>query len=624
MIARVVAELRRRNVFRVAGIYVVVGWLLLQVVIAIEAPLQLPAWTDTLIIVLLGVGLPVAIVLAWAFELTPEGIKAEHAVADGERITPQTARTLDYVVLAGFVLVAAMIVSDRLRPEPPVVVDPATAQPTAPHESPPAAVSAQAGDTAPPSPPAASIAVLPFADLSPGNDQQYFSDGMSEEILNVLARINGLKVASRTSAFQFRSTAAGIPAIARELGVRHVLEGGVRRSGDAIRVTAQLIDAQGDVHLWSDTFDATLNAENVFAIQDQIATAIVAALHERLGPDIAEATPASPVRTSQVEAYELFLKGRALFQARRNLGEADRLLEEALAIDPRFAEALAIRAAIHQLGGDYGAVLGDERAARRKGREFAAAALAIDPNNSLAHAITALIHFFDRQEGLGAVDYATIFAGYERSLALDPGNANALNWLGITYAHVGNNAKAVEVHTRCVEIDPALAACRSNLAGELLGLGRREEAAAVVDAAIDAGALAVGPGQMLLLAELQRRDAFLLLSLNVPALRGLRGFNALYTAMSQPGGDDRAIATELRTLLEANKGSSRVYSLLNALGDYSRPPLFVMHWIPLMKPYRESPEFREYMRASGVLDYWRQTGFPPQCRPLGAEDFACD
>lgn len=623
-------ELKRRNVFRVAGVYAVVAWLLVQVVVAVEAPLSLPAWTDTLVIVLFAVGFPVAMILAWAFELTPEGVKLTADVPAGESVAARTGRKLDYAILAGLALVAAMFIYDRLTPDAASALRDAELRSASQGEE--TALPDEASQRAAVSqdaPPDASIAVLPFADMSPAKDQEYFSDGVAEEILNVLARVDGLKVASRTSSFQFRNSESGIPAIAAELGVRHVLEGSVRKSGDAIRVTAQLIDAKTDAHLWSETFDRTLTAENVFAIQDEIASAIVAALHERIGGVIAAAAPASSVRTSDVEAYELFLKARALFQARRNLGEADGLLMEALAIDPKFADALAIRAAIHQFGGEYGARFADERSERAKGREFAAEALKIAPDNSLALAITALSDLYDHIEGYGTEDYAKIFAAFDRALAIEPRNANALNWLGIAHNYLGEHEKAEQVHRRCIEVDPALAACRSNLVMELMAQGRRKEAEAVLDAAIDRGVFAVGPGQMLLFAELKRRDAFLLLSLNVPALRGFHKFNALYDALADPAGDDRALAAELKALIAENDGSQRVNSLLNALGDYQAPTLITVQWLDALTGYRRSPEFKAHMRASGADQYWRRNGYPPQCRAVGPQtagnsDFECE
>jgi hypothetical protein len=360
----------------------------------------------------------------------------------------------------------------------------------------------------------------------------------------------------------------------------------------------------------------------VFAIQDEIAAAVVAEIREEIGVEVGEAAPA-PVPTADVDAYELYLRGRALFQSRRSLDEADRLLEQAIERDPQFADALAIRAAIYQFGGEYGALTGDDREARRTGRAFAEQALAINPENSLALAITALSHHFDNIEGLGSESYENIFAGFERALELDPNNSNALNWLGLARTHVGENDQAAAAHRRCIEVDPSLSACHSNLAVDLVSLGRTEEANAVVDAAVDSGAFPVGPAQMMLLAELRRRDAFLQLSLNLPGLRGFRKFNALYDVMTGVS-DDPRIADEVEALLTENQASARAYSLLNVLGEYARPPLITVTWIDLMAPYRRSPEFKEHVSASGLPDYWRRHGFPQWCRPVGERDFECE
>lgn len=624
-------ELQRRNVFRVAGVYAVVGWLLTQVSSALENALSLPGWFDAVIVSALLIGFPIALVLAWAFEMTPEGVKRTANVAEGQSIASKTGRMLDYAVLAGVALVAAIFIYDRVTPERPAAA-PGADQ----HEDQSAALTgletatAQgvASKTPASAPPAASIAVLPFADLSPGKDQEYFSDGMAEEILNVLAKIDGLTVAARTSSFAFKGQETlGIPAIARELGVRHVLEGSVRKSGDAIRITAQLIDSASDAHLWSETFDRKLTAENVFAIQDEIAAAIVTALRERLGAEVGDAAPVA-VQTHNVDAYGLYLKARALFQARRDLGQADALLADALKIDPAFADALSIRAAIHQFGGEYGMAFSDEASARKQGRAFADQALAIDANNSLANGIAGLGRLYDGIEGAGVIDFEAIFAGFDRALALDPRNANTLNWQGIAYGYVGDNERAALSHRRCIEADPALAACRSNLAIELLSLGRKEEAAAVVDAALDNGAFAAGPGQVILFAELRRRDAFLLVALSVPGLRGFHDFNALYDALIDPR-EDKALAAEIKSLFAVNKASSRANILLTALGDYEEAPLVIAHWIDAMRGYRRSPEFKAHMKARSVDAYWRKHGFPPQCKPVGPQtadsgDFECD
>ena len=624
---RLIAELRRRNVIRVAGVYAVVGWIVAQVATLLETSLELPSWFDGVIVAALLLGLPLALILAWAFELTPEGMKLTGSLPEAD-VAAQKSRKVDYAILCGIALVAVLFIVERVMPPPTIAARSAdvgsgvAASASGADSQARDASSAVATPIGPP--PAASIAVLPFADLSAEKDQQYFSDGIAEEILNVLARIDGLKVASRTSAFQFRSAAAGIPAIAGELGVRHVLEGSVRKAGNRVRITAQLIDASTDEHLWSETFDRTLTAEDLFAIQDEIAAATVAALRTKLGGAMAESAPAAPVRTTKVEAYELFLEARALFQARRDLGAADGLLARAIEIDPKFADALAIRAGIHQFGGEYGAKLGDERAARAEGRVFAEQALAIDEKNSLAIAVSALSHLYDHIEGIGEEDFDKIFAGLERALALDPKDSNALNWLGIANSFVGKHKKAVEIFKRCVEVDPMIAACRSNLAMGYLSLGRLDAASAVVDASLDAGAISVSPGMLAALVDLKRRDAFLFQAVNSPALRGWRKFGALYDAMSHPGEDHRALAVELKAFFVATEASIRAYSLLNAIGDYERPMLLTYHWIPAMRTYRRSPEFKAHMTASGLPDYWRKHGFPPQCKAVGNDDFQCE
>ena len=627
-------ELKRRNVFRVAGVYAVVGWLLTQVSSALENALSLPGWFDAVIVSALLIGFPIALILAWAFELTPEGVKLTATVAEGESIAQKTGRQLDYAILGGVALVAAMFVVDRVTPGP-ASFETAASQPPqdaggadAQALSRPEEASAPGGGAVATDAPAASIAVLAFADLSPAGDQAYFSEGIAEEILNVLAKVDGLSVAARTSSFAFKGRETlGIPAIADELGVRHVLEGSVRKSGAAIRVTAQLIDSKSNAHLWSETFDRQLTAENVFALQDEIAAAIVGALRDKLSLKVGDAAPVA-VQTSNVDAYALYLKGRALFQSRRELGAADGLLAEAIEIDPAFADAYAFRAAIHEFGGEYGADLGDEEDARVRGRAFAAKALELNEKSSLAHAIVALQQFDDLNVGRRTSDFETVIAGYERALELDPKNANALNWQGLVYTYVGDNQRAAASHRRCIEVDPALAACRSNLAIELISLGRLDEASAVVDAALDAGAFAQGPGQIILFAELKRPDAFKLMAISLPALRGLRKFDSLYDAMTDPG-DDKALAAEIKTLLAANKASARIGVLLNALGDFEEPPLIIAHWGAVMRAYRRSPAFKAHSRASGVDAYWRRHGFPPQCKPVGPQtadsgDFECE
>ncbi len=278
-----IAELKRRNVFRVGLFYVVTAWLVIEVAETVLPLFDVPDGVLRGLVVLLVIGLVPALGLSWIYELTPEGIKRDVGPLAADAQSSDTGRKLNWATLAVAAVAIGFMATDRMRPEQPVAAPAATPSSVA-AQAPSRATGAtdradragtpDAADTVE----AASIAVLPFADLSPTGDQAYFSDGIAEEILNALARVEGLAVASRTSAFQFKGREIGIPEIARALGVRHVLEGSVRKAGDSLRITAQLIDASNDRHLWSETFDRSLTAENVFQIQDEIAVAITGAL----------------------------------------------------------------------------------------------------------------------------------------------------------------------------------------------------------------------------------------------------------------------------------------------------------------------------------------------------------
>lgn len=291
------SELQRRKVLRVATGYVVAGWVILQVALSLQAAMTLPAWFSSAIMAVLLIGFPIAVFASWFFEFTPEGIRR---TVPSDEIVPLKFQATDLALATALILVLAAVTVKVVSPAQETTVAAAPAAPVAQQPS------------------AASIAVLPFADLSPAKDQEYFSDGMAEEILNVLAKVKGLHVASRTSAFQFKGREIGVPEIARQLKVRHVVEGSVRKAGDTLRITAQLIDTASDRHLWSETFDRPLTADNIFTIQDEIAKAIVKALGQTMGTASDVEVAVAPV-TANVNAYELFLQARRLFTARIDL-----------------------------------------------------------------------------------------------------------------------------------------------------------------------------------------------------------------------------------------------------------------------------------------------------------------
>ena len=320
------AELRRRNVFRVAAAYLVVGWLILQVIALIEAPLALPAWTDTLVIVLLGVGLPVALIFAWAFEMTPEGVKRTIDVDPETSISDKTGRRLDYAVFAALIVLVGLIGWQQVGGRPATLPETADARVAAALDR--------------------SIAVLPFEDFSPQGDQEWFADGLAEEILNALARAPDLLVASRTSSFAYKNSDEEIPAIAEALGVAHILEGSVRRSGDRLRVTAQLIRASDGFHLWSENYDRS--TADAIAIQEDIAIEIARTLETALDPEAL--ADMADVGTSSIAAYEAYLEGLALLRRQSNSGEeglqdqAGLAFDRARSIDPDFVAAHAAAA----------------------------------------------------------------------------------------------------------------------------------------------------------------------------------------------------------------------------------------------------------------------------------------
>jgi adenylate cyclase len=342
--------------------------------------------------------------------------------------------------------------------------------------------------TAAPAPPAASIAVLAFSDLSAEGNQGYFSDGIAEEILNVLAHVNGLKVASRTSSFQFRKSDLGAPAIAQKLGVRHTLEGSVRRAGDTVRITAQLIDASTDQHEWSQSFDRPLSTASLFAIQDEIAKNIVDHLAATMGSAADVAGPvARKADTANEDAYDLYLKGRSLFIARskENLAATARILKLAVAKDPKFARAWEMLGAV-LVTQHYWAV-GDESDIQA-GVDAVEMALRLDPNLSLAYAVRGEVQG-DMVPSRGAVGWEESSESYSRAIEHDGTNATAFAWRAMDYAVLGYFDLTIQDYQRCLDIDPAYENCRLHLAVAYLYLGRTDDALRLYELGLENGYL---------------------------------------------------------------------------------------------------------------------------------------
>jgi TolB-like protein/Tfp pilus assembly protein PilF len=438
------AELRRRNVIRVAGLYLVAAWLLVQVAETLLPIFDTPGWVLKVLVAMLAVGFIPAVVLAWVFELTPDGLRRESAIQDTQPTVDPTARRLDIAVIALLLLAIGLFVIGQRHPAP----ETASRSPTA----------INALDSAPPR----SIAVLAFADLSADKDQEYFADGIAEELLNLLARIDGLQVAARTSSFKFKGGQADIGEIGRALGVETVLEGSVRKAGDQVRITAQLIRVENGFHLWTQSYDRRL--ENLFATQDEIASAIVDAL--KLELDLSAETSG---RTHDLAAYDLFLRGRheARAPSQAALLRAISLWEQALAIDPEYAAALSGIAEAWVWLEDYGGVKSSE--AYPKAEQAARRALAIDPDSPEANTAMAMLQ--DRYYS----DATRAQALFERTLAINPNYVPAYTLYADALRDLGKPRRMIEVQRRAVELDPLSPFYRARLASRYIDIGAHAE-----------------------------------------------------------------------------------------------------------------------------------------------------
>ena len=395
-------------------------------------------------------GFPLALILAWAFELTPEGIKRETAVDPAESITRVTGRKFDFAIIGLLVLAVTFMFIDNY------VLEVEPAQTRAASEHPPAAEPAPAET---PTVRDKSIAVLPFVNMSSDPEQEYFSDGLSEEILNLLAKVPDLKVIARTSSFAFKGKNEDVRSIGKTLGVRTVLEGSVRKSTDRVRVTAQLIDVGSGAHLWSETYDRMMT--DIFEMQDSVASEILDALQIHVG-----AAPTRGRPTEDTEAYSLFLKGRAALN-RSEGSAAGEFARKAIELDPMFAQAHELLARSFW---NAGSSL-DAADAQRGTFDAAAKALAIDPSLLIAQAL--------RISGdLENYSFAKEIEALERILREEPNDAGAANMLAYNLIFNGYFEEALGISEHLVEVDPLSAAAHSSLYNSLRSNGRRSQALA--------------------------------------------------------------------------------------------------------------------------------------------------
>ncbi len=447
-IANFFAELKRRNVVRMAGLYLVGAWLLVQVAGTVLPMFGAPDWLPRSIVILLAIGFLPALIFSWVFEMTPQGLKRDEDVAPEQSIAPQTARRMDRMIIGVLVLALAYFAFDKFVLAPRRVASPNDLS---------SAINAK------------SIAVLPFENLSEDKANAYFAEGMQDEILTRLAKITDLKVISRTSTQHFKSSPDNLPQIARQLGVAYILEGSVQKAGDAVRVNVQLIKATSDAHLWADTFDRKLT--DIFAVESEIAKTIADSLQAKLSSSAEHVLASRP--TDNPEAHELYLKGRYFWNRRTgaNLQKAVGYFEQAVEKDPKYALAYSGLADCHVLLPVYpelGSYPRDEMP-----KALAAAHKAVELDDSLAEARTSLARALASDLQLSAA-----MSEFKRAIELNPSYATAHQWFGECLQSQGRVEEALAELKRAQEVDPLSLVNNALVGFALETVGKSKEAIA--------------------------------------------------------------------------------------------------------------------------------------------------
>ena len=459
-----------------------------------------------------------------------------------------------------------------------------------------------------------SIAVLPFEDMSQEGNQQYFADGLSEELLNVLARVEGLTVASRTSSFAMKDQPLSIGAIAKSLKVDHLVEGSIRKSNDRIRVTAQLIDARNDRHLWSETYDRRLS--DIFRIQDEIANSVLTALTGELGMTQDKKVSIAPA-TENLDAYDMYLRARELFLARggANVRESLRLFEKIVAMQPDYAEAWEGLAAVYAIATSWGI---SDRDYSALSFDAAKKALEYDPSLSMPYAVMGLAYRTHYP-----TPWSESIANLNIAIEKDPQNANAYLWLGMNYMALGYHDKAMAALDQCIAIDAALKLCRKYKS--ITHLFREEYDAALALAEINASEGYFGDFDVYIPVLLERDDRFAAYTVSrtiywwgdFPHKDYIHVLLNPQDATPEKYETLKAWAKKRRVKLAGRTSLNlafHAYDLVNADtfgNDYEDL------WLPAHGHFRATPQFKTLAKAMGLEAYWREYGFPAQCKIIG-------
>ncbi len=607
---RFFTELKRRNVIRMAGLYLVGAWLITQVAGTVLPMFDAPAWLPRSVVVLLAIGFVPALVFAWVFEMTPSGLKRDDEVAPAESIAPQTARRMDRMLLVVMALALGYFAFDKF------VLAPA-------REMTPAPVTTEAAGLSTPATSEASIAVLPFLNMSTDVENGFFADGISEELLNVLAGIDGLKVASRTSSFSFKGKDTPIPEIARQLDVRHVLEGSVRKQGQRVRITAQLIHAGSDGHLWSETYDRDL--VDIFKVQEEIAQAISGELEGILG----KRRVAVAAATANLDAYQSFLRGRARFHQRNEVKAAIDDLARAVELDPGFAEAWVYLAATWSVAPGYDdSVAASMAKANRALDEALARAAGLVPKHPMVLAMQA-------QSLQSQGDWSAALALSGEAARLSVQDSNPKQWLGQRLLHAGYIDEAVSTLEEAQRMDPLAGINNGYLAIAHLASGQRQHGEVAARQARKQG-WRIGMRIVIFdLAAAGERDRALaiideLIQDDAPNPLPPLG-RALREAIRNPKSADAYLA--LRALDPGITGPAEegiAIGRADLLLDWSERNAQLprdqreeewwlrVAWLPSTAGLREHPRFFAIADNLGLVRLWESRGYPPGCKRVAA------
>jgi TolB-like protein/Flp pilus assembly protein TadD len=523
------AELKRRNVYKVAISYAVVGWLLIQIATQVFPFLEIPNWVIRLVIALVAIGFPIALIIAWAFELTPEGIKrTEDVHLPGG--SSSNNRIWIYVAVIGAAFSVGLFFIGRYT---------APRTSSAQRERPPALAG---------SPPQKSIAVLPLLNESGDPGDEYFSDGLSEELIAALAQIRELKVIGRSSSFRFKDRKEESKTIGEKLGVSTLLEGTVRKQGNKVRIVAELINAADGIELWTRTFDREV--KDIFAVQQEIAKAVAESLKVTLlGSDDSSAQKAAPI---SAEAHNAYLQGHFHFQ-RRNLDDYRKAVgyfDQAIQLDSDYALAYAERSEAWTLIGD---LTGQTKSMWPKARNDAERAVAIAPGLAEAHAALGWVRFFADWK------FAEGLSELKRAKELSPANPTANDLLARVIVYLGRVDEAEQQARQAVELDPLSVASLGNLARVLFVAGKLDEADAVAHKAAELQPAAASSHRWQVLIAVQRGDGEA--AWREAQLEPNEGFHRFELALAQYVRGDRKAADAALGDLVANGRDGFAYQI---------------------------------------------------------------